>query len=42
MDSFAPSETKVINLFMDYEPFGIHKNKETGIFDFLRALPALF
>ena len=24
---------------MDYETFGIHKNKETGIFDFLLVLP---
>ena len=24
---------------MDYETFGIHKKKETGIFDFLKALP---
>ncbi|MEO6719178.1 MAG: glycoside hydrolase family 57 protein [Ferruginibacter sp.] len=28
-----------INLFMDYETFGIHKKKETGIFDFLKAFP---
>jgi alpha-amylase len=34
-----PEETDVINLFMDYETFGIHKKKETGIFDFLKALP---
>jgi len=33
------SNTQVINLFMDYETFGIHKKKETGIFDFLEALP---
>jgi alpha-amylase len=30
---------EVINLFMDYETFGEHQNKETGIFDFLRELP---
>ncbi|HLK30820.1 MAG TPA: glycoside hydrolase family 57 protein [Puia sp.] len=35
-----PPETDVINLFMDYETFGIHKKKETGIFDFLKALPS--
>jgi alpha-amylase len=29
----------VINLFMDYETFGEHQWAETGIFDFLRALP---
>jgi len=34
-----PSGTQVINLFMDYETFGIHKKGETGIFDFLEALP---
>lgn len=28
-----------INLFMDYETFGEHQWKETGIFDFLEALP---
>ncbi len=30
---------QVINLFMDYETFGEHQWAETGIFDFLRALP---
>ena len=30
---------EVINLFMDYETFGEHQWEETGIFDFLRALP---
>lgn len=34
-----PEDTDVINLFMDYETFGIHKNEESGIFDFLDALP---
>ena len=28
-----------MNLFMDYETFGEHQWPETGIFDFLRALP---
>ncbi len=28
-----------INLFMDYETFGEHQWPETGIFDFMRALP---
>jgi alpha-amylase len=32
-------EEAVINLFMDYETFGEHQWAETGIFDFLRALP---
>ncbi len=35
-----PANTEVINLFMDYETFGIHKKKESGIFDFLASLPA--
>ncbi|HOE04448.1 MAG TPA: glycoside hydrolase family 57 protein [Bacteroidales bacterium] len=30
---------EVINLFMDYETFGEHQWAETGIFDFLKALP---
>jgi alpha-amylase len=30
---------EVINLFMDYETFGEHQWEDTGIFDFLRALP---
>jgi alpha-amylase len=29
-----------INLYMDYETFGEHQWEDTGIFDFLRALPA--
>ena len=29
-----------INLLMDYETFGVHKKKETGIFAFLENLPA--
>ena len=35
----APENEEVINLFMDYETFGEHQWKETGIFDFLEALP---
>jgi alpha-amylase len=34
-----PANTEVINLFLDYETFGIHKKKDTGIFDFIKALP---
>ncbi|MEW6251604.1 MAG: glycoside hydrolase family 57 protein [Planctomycetota bacterium] len=30
----------VVNLFMDYETFGEHQPAETGIFEFLRRLPA--
>jgi len=29
-----------VNLFFDYETFGIHKKVSTGIFDFLEHLPA--
>ena len=29
----------VINLFMDYETFGEHQRADTGIFEFMRALP---
>jgi len=29
----------LVNLFMDYETFGEHQWEDTGIFDFLRALP---
>ncbi|MFA6922830.1 MAG: FliG C-terminal domain-containing protein [Bacteroidales bacterium] len=30
---------EVVNLFMDYETFGEHQWPETGIFEFLKALP---
>ena len=30
----------IVNLFMDYETFGEHQKAESGIFDFMRALPA--
>lgn len=32
-------EDEVVNLFMDYETFGEHQWAESGIFDFMRALP---
>ena len=35
------SEGDIINLFMDYETFGEHQGAESGIFDFMRALPAM-
>lgn len=35
-----PGSDEVINLFMDYETFGIHKKEESGIFSFLEELPA--
>jgi alpha-amylase len=37
----VPKKEEVINLFMDYETFGEHQWKETGIFDFLEALPEM-
>src|SRR5258708_444524 len=30
---------QVVNLFMDYETFGEHQWEDTGIFEFLKALP---
>ncbi len=35
----AGTSGDVINLFMDYETFGEHQWADTGIFDFMRALP---
>jgi alpha-amylase len=35
------SQEEVVNLFMDYETFGEHQWAETGIFDFMKKLPAL-
>ena len=29
----------IINLFMDYETFGEHQNAQSGIFEFMKALP---
>ena len=38
---WVASETgDVVNLFMDYETFGEHQKASTGIFDFMKALPA--
>lgn len=31
--------SEIVNIFMDYETFGEHQKKETGIFDFLKFLP---
>ncbi len=33
------SASEIVNIFMDYETFGEHQKKETGIFDFLKHLP---
>jgi len=38
LNQVDPKE-ETINLFMDYETFGEHQWAETGIFNFLRALP---
>ncbi|MEG2612666.1 MAG: glycoside hydrolase family 57 protein [Alistipes sp.] len=39
----ASEETQgdVINLFMDYETFGEHQHADTGIFEFMKALPRM-
>ncbi len=34
-----PAGEEIVGLFMDYETFGEHQWEETGIFDFLEALP---
>ena len=33
-------EGDIVNLFMDYETFGEHQGAESGIFEFMQALPA--
>ncbi len=35
-----PQDSCSINIFLDYETFGIHKTAQTGIFRFLDELPA--
>jgi alpha-amylase len=35
-----PADDQVVGLFMDYETFGEHQWRETGIFDFMAAMPA--
>ena len=39
-DWVASENGDVVNLFMDYETFGEHQKAATGIFDFMKALPA--
>ena len=34
------AEGDIVNLFMDYETFGEHQSEASGIFDFMKALPA--
>jgi alpha-amylase len=36
---FHPITDPVVNLFMDYETFGVHKKTDSGIFKFLEELP---
>jgi len=38
-DWASHEEGDILNIFMDYETFGEHQWSDTGIFDFLRALP---
>jgi alpha-amylase len=38
LNKLAP-KSELINIFLDYETFGEHNWKETGIFDFLEHLP---
>jgi len=38
LKDIAPS-SDIINIFMDYETFGEHQKKETGIFEFLKHMP---
>lgn len=33
------TKEEIVNLFMDYETFGEHQPRETGIFEFMRYLP---
>ncbi len=39
-DAIAGLEDQVVGLFMDYETFGEHQWEDTGIFAFMKALPA--
>jgi alpha-amylase len=41
-DWLTGGEGHSVNIFMDYETFGEHQWEDTGIFEFLRALPRLW
>ncbi len=41
-DWLGGNDGHAVNLFMDYETFGEHQWAETGIFEFVRALPKLW
>ena len=36
----SAKEGDIVNLFMDYETFGEHQSADSGIFEFMKALPA--
>ncbi|MBP5689822.1 MAG: glycoside hydrolase family 57 protein [Bacteroidales bacterium] len=38
----SAKDDEIVNLFMDYETFGEHQKAESGIFDFMKALPGEF
>jgi len=40
LSKLAPN-SELVNIFLDYETFGEHNWKETGIFDFLQHLPGV-
>ena len=35
------ADGEIVNLFMDYETFGEHRSADSGIMDFMKALPAV-
>ena len=35
----SAKDDDIVNLYMDYEPFGEHQSAASGIFDFMKALP---
>ena len=40
MDWLKAADGDIVNLFMDYETFGEHQGADSGIFEFMRALPS--
>jgi alpha-amylase len=40
LNKLAP-KSELLNIFLDYETFGEHNNRNTGIFDFLTHLPGV-
>ena len=41
VDRVNAEDGEIVNLFMDYETFGEHQAADCGIFDFMKALPAI-